>query len=101
MYSVPTEVAAIGRARWLAELSRALAEAQRLLIELGCEGELRSPSSELFIRIQAAMIEVQSLRLSHAPRRREQFNPEWMNSQPWSDGHNPCGRSPPPANGSR
>ncbi|MEA3067627.1 MAG: hypothetical protein QOK41_1034, partial [Sphingomonadales bacterium] len=42
MYSVPTEVPAVERARWLADVSDTLDQAHRLLIKLDVHGDQRS-----------------------------------------------------------
>lgn len=99
--SVPTGISAAERARWLAQLADALADAHDLLVSLNLAGECRSEANDLFVRIQAARIEVQSLRLSRSLRPRDQFTPERMEWQPWTDRQTPSGKSPPPANGSR
>src|SRR6478672_10489876 len=74
--SVPTEVPAAERARWLAELSEALDQAHRILVELRPSLDRRSEALELFLRIEAARLEVQSLRLSRSLNPRSQNEPE-------------------------
>jgi hypothetical protein len=86
--SVPTEVLAAERARWLAQLSEALEEAHRLLIAADFEDEERCAMRELCWRIEAARFEVQSLRLSRSLNPREEKGPAWMQSLPWR----PAGR---------
>lgn len=71
MHSVPTEAPAARRARWLAELSEALNEAHQLLIGLDIRPEQRGEARELYLRIEAARLEVQSLRLSRSLNARE------------------------------
>ena len=66
--SVPTEIAAAERARWLAELSCALRDAQRLLFELDLETAVAPDAGELFQAIEAAQIEIRSLQLSRHAR---------------------------------
>jgi len=62
---VPSEASAAERASWLAELSQALVEAQRLTWDLGFHRG-RSEAMELYERIEAALVDVQALRLSRA-----------------------------------
>ena len=83
MVSVPTEVPAAERARWLAELSDALNVAHELVITLNCHGDRRAETRELYLRIEAARFEVQSLRLSRSLSPREANRPEWIDSPPW------------------
>jgi hypothetical protein len=66
MYHTPNDVSAAERARLLSELSRALKEARCSLIELGISSERRAEALDLFIRIEAARLELQSLQLSRA-----------------------------------
>ena len=62
---VPSEASAAERASWLAELSQALIEAQRLTWDLGFHRG-RSEAMELYERIEAALADVQALRLSRS-----------------------------------
>jgi len=59
--SVPSEVAAANRARWLTDLSEALCEAQQLLFRLDLSGSSRSAAADLYQMIEAARLEVRSL----------------------------------------
>ena len=83
MFSVPTEMPAAGRARWLAELADALDEAHRLLFELDLGDAGAGDALDLYVRIEAARLEVQSLRLSRSIARRTEPGPEWTNLVPW------------------
>jgi hypothetical protein len=104
---VPNDLAAAERARWLAELSEALNQAHDVIRGLQLEEGERAVAQELYLRIEAARFEVQSLRLSRSLTARSETRPEWVDSEPWQfrsasgGAHKPCGRSPPPANGSR
>jgi hypothetical protein len=84
--SVPTEVPAAERARWLSELSEALNEAHRLLTSMALPRDCQAEARELYLRIEAARLEVQSLRLSRSLNPREQDDPERINSPPWEMG---------------
>ena len=83
MGGVPTEGPAADRARWLAELSDALNEVHRLLLRLDVQPEERSIAHELYLRIEAARLEVQSLRLSRSLNQRAEKPPNWSESSPW------------------
>lgn len=105
MCSVPIDSPAATRAQWLAELSDALDDAQQLLMELELSRDQQALAVETFLRIEAARLEVQSLRLSRSlsPRAAgsEWSEPKDRCSARVGDFHKPCGMSPPPANGSR
>jgi hypothetical protein len=78
MCSVPIEVPPADRARWLAELAQALDEAQRLFRQLDVRTIPRADAFELYMRIEAARLEVQSLRLSRSLRERAEMPPHRM-----------------------
>ena len=82
MASVPTEVPAAQRAQWLAELSEALDQAQIALNKLGADGAPSPEMLELYLRIEAARLEVHSLRLSRSLHPRGNSDPEWTRSPP-------------------
>ena len=83
MCSVPTEVPAGGRARWLHELSVALNGARDVLQRLQLTDCQRVEASELFLRIEAARLEGESLRLSRSVTPREEIHPDWTGFDPW------------------
>jgi hypothetical protein len=78
MCSVPFEVPAAERARWLAELSEALEDASRLFRRSDIGNLPRADVFEVYMRIEAARLEVQSLRLSRSLRLRDRNGSEWM-----------------------
>jgi hypothetical protein len=78
MCSVPIEVPPADRARWLAELAEALDDAQRLFRQLDVRTIPRADAFELYMRIEAARLEVQSLRLSRSLRERAEISPQRM-----------------------
>jgi len=78
MCSVPIEVPPADRARWLAELAQALDDAQRLFRKLDVRTIPRADAFELYMRIEAARLEVQSLRLSRSLRERAEISPQRM-----------------------
>src|SRR5439155_12175539 len=95
--SLPTEVPAAERSRWLAELSESLDAAHKLVRALEVTGDQRAQALELYLRIEAARLEVQSLRLSRSLQPRQDTGPEWIESPPWriavvSPGYTPSGR---------
>jgi hypothetical protein len=83
MFSVPAEEPAAERARWLADLSDALNAAHELLFDLDVGAQQRLEARELYWRIEAARLEVQSLRLSRSLMPRDEKDPEWSESIPW------------------
>lgn len=85
MFSVPTEMPAADRARWLAEVSEALEEARLVLTSLPVNDENYDLASDLHVRIEAARFEVRSLRLSRSVQARDENDPKWMKFAPWSD----------------
>ena len=77
----PGESIAADRARWLAELSESLDEAQRLLMRLGI-GTAESPVAlELYLRIEGARCAVQGMRLRPMGSFTEVTTPEWSEMQ--------------------
>lgn len=70
MCSVPTDVPAAERARWLANISEALDAARDALVVLDLKTEERELGRELYLSIEAARLEVRSLRLSRSIRPR-------------------------------
>jgi hypothetical protein len=83
--SVPSEVPAADRARWLAEVSIALDEAQLALKKLSLVEDDYDLARGLHVSIEAARLEVQSLRLSRSIKPREQIDPERTEPLSWVD----------------
>lgn len=83
MFSVPTELPAADRARWLAEVADALEQAHRLLFELDLKEDSAAEALDLHLRIEAARLEVQSLRLSRSITPRTRPDPDWTNFPAW------------------
>ena len=88
VYSLPVELTPSDRARWLAELSAALSDAQQLLFDLDFSVLVRSEGAELFQSIEAALIEVRSLQLSRSVCPRPEIDPQWTEIAPrgWDQG---------------
>jgi hypothetical protein len=91
MCGVPTEQPAAERARWLAELSAALSEAEQVLRGFHQELNLGIEARELYWRIEAARLEVQSLQLSRSLNGRKEMHPEWIELPPWQPGRRKAG----------
>jgi hypothetical protein len=81
MRSIPVEVPAAARARWLAEVAETLGQAESLLNRLELNGRHAELLTELEMRLQAAKGEVESLRGSRQPR--SESSPTWTNLPPW------------------
>ena len=81
----PTDMSAAERARWLVELTDALNRAHDVLIGLNLRGEQQLEARELFLRIEAARFEVQSLRLSRSLNGRHDKSPQWTRISAWTD----------------
>lgn len=64
------EVTSVDRAQWLADLSRALSQAQQLLFEMDLSAFKQVEMGELFHQIQAAQLEARTLQLSRSVRGR-------------------------------
>ena len=86
VYSVPPEIPAAERARWLAELSGVLNEAHHLIQRLELRDDQCALAKELHLRIEAARLEVQSLMLSRSLQPRPESSPEWSQLPPWTPG---------------
>lgn len=76
------ELSAAERARWLSELSEALDAAQQLMSRLGIDRAESLEGMELYLRIEAARLQVHALRLGRG-RLSEQTDPERTESLPW------------------
>jgi hypothetical protein len=72
-----------GRARWLTELSEALDQAHDLMWKLGIGDGTGPAAMDLYLRIEAARLDVQALRLGRHHRSSEAIDPEWIEHLPW------------------
>ncbi|HUP67644.1 MAG TPA: hypothetical protein VM145_05490 [Sphingomicrobium sp.] len=71
------------RAQWLAELSEALEQAHNLMWKLGI-GDGGGPAAmELYLRVEAARLEVQALRLGRRYQVGHDIGPQWTEPSPW------------------
>lgn len=71
------------RARWLAELSQALDEAQAALWSIAGREVNDSEIWDVAARVESARAEVRSLRLGVEDRGRREDHPEWMIPSLW------------------
>ncbi len=78
------EVSPAERARWLAELAKAIDEAQKLAWRLGVKEGDSTEAKELYERLEAARIEVDALRRGGFHAARSQKFPEWLDLLPWN-----------------
>ena len=78
------------RARWLAELSEALDEACALVTRFAFVADNPADAFDLYLRIEAARLEVQALRVSRSVCPRDENAPEWTDLSR-SDGSKPDG----------
>ena len=80
---VPNDLAALRRARWLAEMSEALDEAHALVWQCDQEGVAGIDLLELMESIESARAEVRSFRIGRVRERSAQDAPEWIKHSPW------------------
>jgi hypothetical protein len=82
--SIPVEVTAAARARWLAELAEALDQTKQLLAcpELGGSRQTTT-TSELLERVEAARAQVEMLRINRQPQTKPE--PQWTSLAPWDN----------------
>lgn len=74
---------AAARARWLAELTEALLQAQDIAWRIGQTRGQSSEAMDLYARLEAVRGEVRSLQLRSAPGRKAETGPKWTNRSPW------------------
>ena len=83
MDRVPADFSGAARAQWLAELSQALEEAHDLMWKLGI-GDGGGPAAmELYLRVEAARLEVRALRLGRRYQITDDIDPKWSALLPW------------------
>lgn len=86
MNRVPKQLTAAERARWLAELSEALDEAQDLASRLGLLQMQGAEAMELCLRLAAARAQVQGLQLARQDDEDAgAVDPKWTNPPLWPD----------------
>jgi hypothetical protein len=80
---ISAEFRGAGRSQWLAELSEALDQAHDLMWKLGIGDGGGPAATELYLRIEAARLEVQALRLGRRNQMMDDFDPERTKPLPW------------------
>ena len=83
MQPSPETLTKIERARWLAELSRAIDEAQKLATVVGATEGKRRDAQELHAQLDAIRIEVEMLRRGRDTGARTEVDPEWIQILGW------------------
>lgn len=83
MVRVPTDVTAAQRARWLAELSDALENAQELLRDLLPGDACDADALDLCARLETALAEARSLQFGRPKKGQPRLHPQWSNLVPW------------------
>jgi hypothetical protein len=78
LHRAPDQVVALERARWLAELAQALAQAQKLAWRLGVAEGDSEEARELYARLEAVGSEVDSLRFNGWIEVRREVDPAWL-----------------------
>jgi len=71
------------RSRRLAELAEALEQAQRLTWRLGATDSRSVAAMELYARLEAVRVEVQSLQLRRFAEPRPEYDRAWTDFIPW------------------
>jgi hypothetical protein len=83
VYGVPVD-APSARAAWLAEVATALEQAQLLLTRIDFTTDGGAALVDLHVRIQAARLQVQSLRRSRSLAPGHVIDPKWSGFAPWT-----------------
>ena len=86
MHRAPDQVVALERARWLAELTEAIVQAQKLAWQLGFAGD-DEEALELYSRLETMLTEVKTLRFDGFGDVRREIDPAWLEKlipdHPW------------------
>ena len=80
MHRARTQAAALDRARWLDDLDEAISQAQRLTWRLGVKDGDSEEARQLYARLEAARLEVASLRYGDWVAVRTEVDPQWLES---------------------
>lgn len=80
MHRARDQVVASERARWLAELAQAIAQAQKLAWTLGVVEGDNEEARELYARLEAVRAEVDSLRFGDWAHVSREVEPDWLES---------------------
>jgi len=83
VFRMPIELPADARACWLADMSTALDEAREVLFELDLSQMPAAAAADLYRSIEAARLEVRTLRLSRSIHPCGRNSPKWIDLDPW------------------
>jgi hypothetical protein len=78
LHRAPDQAVALERARWLAELAQAIAQAQKLAWSLGVVDGDDEEARELYARLEAVRGEVDALRFGDWVDVRTEIDPKWV-----------------------
>lgn len=78
MQQTDKQISAIMRARWLAELGRALEEARRLAPELSQSPPFANESAAIAVRVEEAISQVDGLRRARPIVIADILGPKWL-----------------------
>jgi hypothetical protein len=78
LHRAPDQVVALERARWLAELAQAIAQAQKLAWRLGVAEGDSEQARELYARLEAVGSEVNALRFGDWVGVRREVDSAWL-----------------------
>jgi hypothetical protein len=88
LHGAPDQVVALERARWLAELDVAIAQAQKLAWRLGVAEGDSEEARALYARLEDLRGEVESLRFDRFGEVRREIDLAWLERQvpdnPWA-----------------
>jgi hypothetical protein len=79
LHRAPDQTVALERARWLAELAQAVAQAQKLVWTLGVMEGDNEEARELYARLELVRSDVEALRFGGWVEVREEVDPLWLN----------------------
>lgn len=80
MHRAPDQVVALERARWLAELGRAVVQAQKLAWRLGVAEGDSGEARELYARLEAVRLELDVLRFNGWVAVQHEVDASWLDA---------------------
>jgi hypothetical protein len=80
LHRAPDQVEALERARWLAELAQAIAQAQKLARRMGVAEGDNEEARDLYARLEAVRNEVDALRFDGWSSVRREIDTVWLES---------------------
>jgi hypothetical protein len=78
LHGAPDQLVALERARWLDELTAAIAQAQKLAWSLGVAESDCDEARQLYASLEAVRGEVESLRFGGWVAVRKEVDPDWL-----------------------